>query len=158
MPQNGQPTVLFLTASDRIGGTERVVVNLVRELASRAWDVRVVFPQSERSAALLAWCRDQGVDAQAHPAMLNAMDPHNNRDARALWRFVHDNKPDVVNLHYGLNFLSIKDVLAVRLSGPHQCVISIHHPVPAGPCSVEGCSFPWNGLSWYYYHDMYLLR
>jgi glycosyltransferase involved in cell wall biosynthesis len=39
-------------------------------------------------------------------------------------------QPRAINLHYGSNFISIKDLLAVRLAGRSRCVVTVHHAVP----------------------------
>src|SRR5262245_55638334 len=111
-----QPKVLFLTASDLIGGMERCIVNLSRELPARGWGVETVFRQTPQSAALLAWCRHQGVAAQTSRAVLGYDDPRPPRAMLALRRFVSESKATVVHLHYGANYLSLKDVLAARLA------------------------------------------
>lgn len=123
-----QLRVAFLSTASNIGGMERVVCGLAREFTTRGWSVQPVFPQSAKSEALLRWCRDQGVTAMAHPSVLDADAKHRWRDVRALIRFLQKHRPDVVNIHYGDNFISLKDVIAVRLAGLHRCVVSVHHP------------------------------
>jgi len=122
------PRLLLLTTADDIGGMQRVVVSLAREFGKRRWPVLNVFSRSPKSDALLAWCRDQGVDALTDPAVLDAADRHTVRDMLALRRFIRARKPDVVNLHYGDNFISLKDLIAVRLAGRHHTVVTVNHP------------------------------
>lgn len=119
-----------MTTADNIGGMERIVCGLAREFAARRWATRIVFPQSEKSARLLSWCRDQGVEAETSSSLLNAVAPHTRQDMLALRRFVRSARPDMVNLHYGDNYISLKDVLAVRLAGRHRCIVTVHHPTP----------------------------
>jgi len=123
-----QNRVAFLTTADKIGGMERITCGLSREFVKRGWAVRTVFPQTSRQSSLLQWCRDQGVSAEANPALLDAAAPHRWSDSRNLRRFIQKCAPDIVNLHYGDNFISLKDILAVRLAGRHRCVVSVHHP------------------------------
>jgi glycosyltransferase involved in cell wall biosynthesis len=122
--------VLFLTTSVAIGGMERLVLSLARRFAMRRRAVRTVFPAAPQSASLLGWSRQQGVEAETHPAVLALDTPHSLRDLLALRRFVGESGAKVVNLHYGGNHISIKDVLAVRLAGRRRCVVSLHLPVP----------------------------
>jgi glycosyltransferase involved in cell wall biosynthesis len=121
---------LLVSTAANIGGMERAVCALARELTSRRWDVRTTFPATSGSSALLAWCREQGVAAEALPAVLDAAAGHSGQGMLALRDFVRDARPRVVNLHYGDNFISLKDVLAVRLAGGTRCVITVHHPTP----------------------------
>lgn len=127
-----QKKVLFLTTADNIGGMERVVCSLARQFAGRGWPVQTVFPEGGNRDALLEWCRAQGVDAQTSPALLNAAAAHTRQDMRRLTKFVRQAHPAIVNLHYGDNAISLKDVLAVRMAGRHRCVVTVNHPTPWG--------------------------
>lgn len=124
-----EPRLLLLSTSGVIGGAERMVVNLAREFQARQWSVRTIFTRTAQSDALLDWCRDQGVVAETHPAVLDTDAPRSVREILALRRLVRRSKATVVNLHYALNFISIKDVLAVRLAGV-QPIVTVHHPTP----------------------------
>lgn len=109
---------------------ERVAVGLTRGLQGRGWNIRCVFPRFPRDPALLEWCRAQGVEADDDPAVLEVLDAHTLSSMGALRRMVRRYDPDVVNLHYGDNFISLKDVIAVRLSGRRRIVATVHHPTP----------------------------
>lgn len=117
--------VAFLTTADNLGGMERVVCGLSRQFSSRGWEVRTLFPQSSRVRPLLQWAQELGVDAEAHPALLGAHAPHSARDVARLRRYLRHSAPDIVNLHYGYNVISLKDVLAVRLAGK-RCHVTVH--------------------------------
>ncbi len=121
-----KPRLLYLTNSDWIGGMERCAVNLSKEFTARGWDVRSVFLETARSPALLEWARAQGVAAESNPALLSYYEPHSNAQMLALRRVIAASNADIVHLHGGANFLSLKDVLAIRLSGRRCCVASIH--------------------------------
>jgi glycosyltransferase involved in cell wall biosynthesis len=121
-----RPRLLYLTNSDWIGGMERCAVNLSTEFALRGWDVRSVFLKTERSGALLEWARAQGFAAETSPALLSYYDRHTYSQMLALRGLISNSKADIVHLHAGSNFLSLKDVLAARLSGRRSCVASIH--------------------------------
>lgn len=118
--------VLFLSAADNIGGMERIVCGLSRQFVLKGWDVRTVFPKTTKSEALLRWCCTQGVEAEANPAMLDVAAVHSHHDMQALRRLVKTAQPTFVNLHYGSNFISFKDVLAVRMAGQRNCIASVH--------------------------------
>ena len=108
-----------------------MVCGIARNLALLDMSVYTVVPRSEQSEALLAWCNDQGVAAEAHEAVLDASAPHSIRSAYSLWSLIRQIDPSVVNLHYGDNFVSLWDILAARLSKPSRKVVaSIHHPTP----------------------------
>jgi glycosyltransferase involved in cell wall biosynthesis len=124
------PKALFLVTTDPVGGVGRVVVTLARGLRERGWHTQTLFPQSSVTEEARAWCRAQGVDIEAHPAVPHILSPHRWRDLPRLVRLVRASRADVVNLHYGGGHISLKDVLAVRLSGVRRCVASVHHPVP----------------------------
>lgn len=127
---SAKPRILLLTTADNIGGMERVVCSLARQFGARGWPVQTVFPEGANRDALLAWCGAQGVDAQTSPALLNAAASHTWQDTRRLTQFVRQAHPGIVNLHYGDNAISLKDVLAVRLAGRHRCVVTVNHPTP----------------------------
>lgn len=124
--------LLLLTTAANIGGMERMVCGLAREFDQRGWAVRTIFPQEAGSPALLKWCADQGVPAEAHPAVLGADAPHTRQDMARLRALVRQAHPDLVNVHYGDNFISLKDILAIRMAGPHRCVATVYHPTPWG--------------------------
>ncbi len=123
--------LLILMTGHDIGGVERTVTDLAREFKARGWDVRAVFaqpPDEAKRSTLLEWCRSQGVEAETSPALISALSPHSWRDVLRLRRLIAAYNPDVVNIHYGHNFIPIKDVLAVRLAGLRRLVVSVHHP------------------------------
>lgn len=118
--------MLICTASSR-GGMERVVCALARGLAATDIEVRTVFPDSPQRSELLKWCRQQGVEAETHPAVRDAADPHSFETATSLRRLIADEDPDIVHLHYGDNFLSLWDLLGVRAAGlGRPVIVSIH--------------------------------
>lgn len=123
------PRVLLLSTAGAIGGTERVVLSLARQFSARGVDVRAIFPKSADAGSLIAWARDEGVAAETDPRLLPMATARGARDILRLRGLVRSWKPDVVNLHYGGNHISIKDVIAVRLAGT-RCVASVHHPTP----------------------------
>lgn len=122
--------LLILTTKAQIGGMERVACGLAREFTERGWLVRAVFPLRPNNDAFLKWCREQGVEAEASPALCDAGEPHSLANMRKLHELVRAWRPDVINLHYGDNTISLKDVAAVRASTLSPCVVSVHHPSP----------------------------
>ena len=122
--------VVFLSAGAGIGGMERIICGLARGFSARSWDVQPVFPEAAKRLPLLEWCRDQGVIAEVHPAVLERHIYRSHRELLRLRDFVRQTQADVVNIHYGDNFISLKDVLAIRLAGGRKCVVSVHHPTP----------------------------
>jgi glycosyltransferase involved in cell wall biosynthesis len=124
------PRLLYLTNSDWIGGMERCAINLSKAFTARGWSVRSVFLETPRTADLLAWGRLHGFAAESSAALLSYYDPHTIAKMLALRRLVAESRADIVHLHGGSNFLSLKDVLALRLSGRRACVASIHSAEP----------------------------
>lgn len=122
------PRILLLTTGAGIGGMERAVINLTRQLRSRGCSVQSVFPKTPTSEVLLKWCREQGVDVQTTLALQEGWAPHGLHAIQALHRFVRMTHPDVVNLHYGTNWIALKDIIAVRLTGRRRCFVTIHGP------------------------------
>jgi glycosyltransferase involved in cell wall biosynthesis len=121
-----KPRLVYLTNSDWIGGMERIVVNASAELTARGWTVRSLFVETPRSAALLEWAQLQGFAAESSRALLSYFEHHSYRKMLALRRVVARTRADIVHLHVGSNFLPLKDVLAMRLSGTRTCFASIH--------------------------------
>ncbi len=123
--------VLFITTSPiDVSGVTRTSLDLARQFAARGWRVRSVFPPAPGGRALVERARGTGVTTEQHPAVRDIIDPHTLRDMRALRRLVATGKPDVVNIHYGQNYISLKDVIAARLARPPRLVVTVHHPVP----------------------------
>ncbi len=123
--------VLFITTSPiDVSGVTRTSLDLARQFAARGWRVRSVFPQAPGGRALVERARGTGVTTEQHPAVRDIVDPHTLGDMRALRRLVTAGKPDVVNIHYGQNYISLKDVIAARLAGAPRLIVTVHHPVP----------------------------
>ena len=121
--------IMLVGTASNIGGMERIVCSLARGLSATGMSVRTFFPESDHAAQLLQWCADQGVQAEIHPAVLDAAAPHSPSSARALRSLVREVGPDVMNIHYGDNFLSLFDVLGARAAGRGRTLVaSIHHP------------------------------
>jgi len=139
--------LLILMMGHGIAGVERTAVDLAREFAARDWRVRLVFAEpvedptrlavpgrtvAEERTILLEWSRNQGVEAETHPALHGAFATIPWKNVLSLRRFVAAHKPDIVNIQCGSNHVALKDVLAVRLAGLSRLVVSIHHPDPWG--------------------------
>lgn len=105
---------------------EKVVCALASGFSGRGWSVRAIFPRLPDSARLLDWCRAQGVAAEASLDLLDLAAPHGLVAMRALGRLVRDSRADVVNIHFGSSFLSLKDVIAARVLGGARCFATIH--------------------------------
>ena len=131
-------SVMLVGTATNVGGMERVICGLARNLPSHGLRVRTVFPVASGSDTLIAWCRDQGVEAAARDDVLDASAPHSLTRARAFRTMIQRSGVDIVNLHYGDNFLSLWDVLAARSSGLRtKVVVSIHHPTPWAETSAR---------------------
>ena len=122
--------ILLLSTGGSVGGTERIVINLARQLQANGFYVRTVFPKTANNAVFLSWVHDQGVPVETSSAICVSAQERSNRDLLILRRFIRASKPDVVNLHYGTSYIPLRDVLAVRLAGRYRCVVTVHHPSP----------------------------
>lgn len=123
------PDALIINTSTAIGGTARVVQLLARGLGELGWTAECLFPPGDAGPELLAWLARDGVEARLDRRALQMEAPHTLRDTRALAGLVRSSGCRAVSLHFGLCYLSLKDVLAVRLGGA-RCVASAHHVVP----------------------------
>lgn len=124
-------SVMLVSTASNVGGMERVMCGLARHLPKSGYSTWTYVPDSSTNGALLDWCRDQGVDAVADGAVSDAAAPHTLGSARAFRDLIRRVDPDIVNLHYGDNFVSLWDVLAARLSGRRRkVVVSVYHPTP----------------------------
>jgi glycosyltransferase involved in cell wall biosynthesis len=124
------PKLVLLSTASSIGGMERIVCGLSREFTSRNWDVRTIFPKSERDKALLNWSRYQGVEVETNPSLIDAADTHTWNDMSKLRGLIFNANPDVVNIHYGDNFISLKDIIALRSSGSRRIIVTVHGASP----------------------------
>jgi glycosyltransferase involved in cell wall biosynthesis len=122
-----RPSVMIACTAPDIGGMQRMVCGLARELGAAGWRVDTFFPTSSNDEALLTWCRLQGVEANVDASVRDAAAPHSPATALGLRRLVEATAPDVVCLFYGDNFLSVWDVVGVRLAR-RPVVASILHP------------------------------
>jgi glycosyltransferase involved in cell wall biosynthesis len=125
------PHLLLLGTTLGIGGTERAMLTLAKALTHTGVDVRTIMPTGELQADLLEWFAREGVQAECSPALRRpGSERFTHRDVLRLTRFIRSAPCDIVNIHYGGNNISLKDVLAVRLSGRKRCIVTVHHAVP----------------------------
>ncbi len=123
------PRILICSGNDQIGGVARPVINLSHQLTQRGYVVKTTFPNTNNYSVVQAWAQDQGVASLAAPAEMEENSPSSWRSVKARAAFFRRCEVDVVSLHYGCNFLVLKDILAVRLAGC-RCVASIYSPLP----------------------------
>lgn len=134
-PRSSQKRLLLLTTNNAIGGMERTAICVAREFTRRKWTVRSIFAAGSNGStngirSFVAWCREQGVEVETHAAVLPITAPHTLQAMLALRRLTSETHPSVVNIHYGSSFISLRDVLAVRMAGVRHCVATVHHPEP----------------------------
>jgi len=122
-------SVMLICTSSAIGGMERLTCSLARGLTDEGLRVRTFFPDSGSSGELVRWAREQGVEVETHPDVLDGAADHSWRSARRLTRLVREVDPDVIGVHYGDNFLSMWDAVGVRLAGWRRpFLVTIPHP------------------------------
>jgi glycosyltransferase involved in cell wall biosynthesis len=122
--------LLLISTTSKIGGTERIVLTLAQGMGPRGANVQTVLAADDGAESTVDWFGRNGVTAVASPAVLTVYKPHTSRALLDLRRLVRQRGASTVNLHYGGNHLSIKDVIAVRSAGVRRCVVSIHHTNP----------------------------
>jgi glycosyltransferase involved in cell wall biosynthesis len=120
--------ILHLCTADDVGGMQRVVIDLARAFRAAGADVRCVFPRSEKSHLLQDWADEHGARIEFSDALLDAAAPHTWSGVWRLRRFVREAGADVVNIHYGDNFMSLKDLIALRLARSGSIVAAVYHP------------------------------
>lgn len=123
--------VLLVCTTVGVGGTERIVLSLARELAARQVCVRTLLPDYPDISIALSWFHNEGVYPETSMAIHPFRNPLNGLHLMSeLRRYVRASRADVVNLHYGGCRISLKDVLAVRMAGQRRCVVTVHHAIP----------------------------
>jgi glycosyltransferase involved in cell wall biosynthesis len=127
-PSSTFDSILLISTSGVVGGMERNVCALSRYFSRRGWQTSTAFPSIDAADDLLSWCARQGVDGKINDAVLPVTAPHTWRGVLALRRMVREVDPDVVSVHYGGNNISLKDVLAIRLSGRRRVIATVYHP------------------------------
>src|SRR5262245_146412 len=106
--------LLVLSATAEIGGTERVILTLAQALTRRRITVDVVFPEGEGTSELLAWFQSAGIGAHASSAVRSIYQSHSLSEMLAFRRLIRRSRATTVNLHYGGNHISLKDVIFTR--------------------------------------------
>jgi glycosyltransferase involved in cell wall biosynthesis len=122
---------LILCTTCNIGGTERAVLNLARGLLGKGIDVRVVCPEAPNSPETMAWFKREGVNATTSDLLRPPKcEEYTPRQMGRLTKLVRESGADIVNMHYGGNHISFKDVIAMRMAVGKRCVVTVHHAVP----------------------------
>lgn len=121
-------SILLICTSGVVGGMERTVCALSRYFSRRGWRTSTTFPSIDAADDLPSWCSRQGVHGEINDAVLPVTAPHTWRGVWALRRMVREINPRVVSVHYGGNNISLKDVLAIRLSGRRRVIATVYHP------------------------------
>ncbi|MCK9496376.1 MAG: glycosyltransferase [Dehalococcoidia bacterium] len=130
-----QPTgrgrrILLILTSAGVGGAGRVVQSQVRGLTGEGYRPLAVIPaiDPEAAAETLAWFEAEGVPAEAHPEVPAWYSARSPKDLLRFAAFIR-RRADIAYLHYGNSYISLKDVVAARLSG-RECYVMVHHAAP----------------------------
>jgi len=137
MHKTGKPHVLLISTAYGIGGTERSVLSIALGLQQLDVAVQTVFPQVDAEMGALSLARQLGVSVQSDRAVRDLSVRRDYRHLLALRKFVRSTRAQVVNIHFGINFISIWDVLAIRLAGVKRCIASVHHAIPFANQSTQ---------------------
>ena len=91
-----------------------------------------MFPRGPNTATFAEWLtRSEFPAATVSEDITDAADTHSFQTMRALARVARRHGGGCVNVHFGDNFMSLKDVLALRLSRPRgRLVVTVNHPTP----------------------------
>lgn len=116
-----------------MAGTERIAIRLSYQLKQRGWRVRTAFPRADSSEALREWSQYQGVESEDGPASLDTNVRRSWPEISALARFIRRRPADVVNFHYGVSYISWKDLLAAHIAGARTVIASVHGNRPLDP-------------------------
>jgi glycosyltransferase involved in cell wall biosynthesis len=119
-------TYLLLSTATNIGGMERLVAGLARQLALGQWRPRVALPTGEDSKAAVSWFVEQGIDAFSTPDLTELGSRHTLRGAAGTWRLVMRETPAVAHFHFGSTFISLRDVVAARAAGVRHLIVTVH--------------------------------
>jgi len=124
------PRVMLVLTSPGIGGAGRVVQSLARSLPGEGYSPRSVLPDTDPVAAreTLDWFHREGLEAEAHQAVPAWYSRRSPLDILRFAAFIR-RRADLVYLHYGNSYISLKDVLAVRLAW-RRCYVMVHHAAP----------------------------
>ena len=107
--------------------------------SSWAWPVTYIsamfrctssFPTGDVTPGALAALRSAGFNASIDYTRGSLAEPVHWKSILAMRAAISEHRPTVVNLHYGLAWISLKGVLGVRLFGRQvRCVADVHHAV-----------------------------
>ena len=114
-----------LCAGSGVGGMERIVQTLARQYLRRGIANHVVLPDDPRAPETADWLAAAGVPAEISPALRHAFQSRDRDSGRQLTTYLRGHPSEVVNLHYCLNHVPLRDVIAVRRAG-RRCVVSLH--------------------------------
>ena len=120
------PSLLLANTTGLIGGSNRIIASIAAQLSSADWDVTTFIPENVSASETVQWFKNLSVTASATDLILPMEAPHTRNDIVKLSRYIRKTRPDVVNLHYGYCYTSLKDVLAVRLGGCSNVYLSCH--------------------------------
>jgi len=114
-----------LCAGAGVGGMERIVQTLALQYLKLGISNHVVLPNDPRAPETADWLAKVGVISELSPALRHAFQPRDRQSSRQLTDYLRGHPSEVVNLHYCLNHVPLRDVIAVRRTGC-RCVVSLH--------------------------------
>lgn len=123
---------IFATSTG-VGGMERLIASLTRQSAQAGIVVETRFAPAPGIETTLDWLRGFGVHARVETAAMSSHQAQSWRSLLAFRGLLRRMPAQLVNLHYGVSHISLKETLAVRLAG-RACVATVHAATPWSEC------------------------
>jgi glycosyltransferase involved in cell wall biosynthesis len=123
---------MLLAPLGGIGGTQRVVLELTRELQQRGHRLSTLLPDIPAAHKTREWFSAEGVPVTLDRAVPDCYraSARPSEHIRCLRDLIQRYQPDVVNFHYPTRRIGLKDVIAARLAGMRRIVVTVQHPTP----------------------------
>ncbi len=131
MKHAGADQLLLICTSNVVGGTESFVLTLAQGLRALDVTVQTVFSEADDGGVgCLPLAQQMGAPIETSAAIREVMQRRDVRHMLAMRAFVRAKGITSVNVHFGGNYISVWDVMAIRLAGVKRCVATVHHALP----------------------------
>ena len=122
---NPPPRILVMSrGAYSLGGMERVMQTLGRELPRHGFQPEVLIPDSQMSDEICEWFSNTGSSCE-RSRLLASLNSFNFKNFMGFVRDLKNRKLDLVNIHSPGNFVPRLELVAARLAGL-PVVVSVH--------------------------------